>query len=172
MMTECKIHGKEKLATRKSGRVECIICARIRSKKWIEKTNYDKTKAHKEWRANNKEKYKENYTNYNILNREKIKKYCKDHHKEKRMIVLNHYGLSCKCCNESNIEFLCIDHIYGGGNEHRREINGNLYKWIIKNNFPDFFRTLCHNCNHSLGAYGYCPHEKEIKKNSEQAAQS
>ena len=28
--------------------------------------------------------------------------------------------------------------------------------------FPkDKYRLLCHNCNQSMGWYGYCPHQKE-----------
>jgi hypothetical protein len=32
---------------------------------------------------------------------------------------------------------------------------------LIKNNFPDGFQVLCHNCNMSIGLYGYCPHQTE-----------
>lgn len=85
-----------------------------------------------------------------------------------RIKVLLHYGATCKCCGDTTQEFLALDHINGGGNKHRKEIGkyGNhIYQWIIKNNFPEGFRVLCHNCNMSLGFYGYCPHniEKEIQ---------
>lgn len=82
-----------------------------------------------------------------------------------RLKVLAHYSggvPQCACCGETHNEFLCLDHIEGNGNEHRRTINSkggySTYRWIIQNNFPDGYRTLCHNCNHSLGSYGYCPH--------------
>ena len=77
--------------------------------------------------------------------------------------IYNHYGQQCSCCKEKRIEFLCIDHINGGGNKHRKEIGChiNLYRWIVKNNFPDILRILCFNCNQARGFYGYCPHEKE-----------
>lgn len=65
----------------------------------------------------------------------------------------------CACCHEKNIEFLSLDHTNGGGNKHRKEINRrNINGWLIKNKFPEGFRVLCHNCNQSLGCYGYCPH--------------
>lgn len=41
---------------------------------------------------------------------------------------------------------LSIDHIKGGGNKHLKLIKGNLYNWLIKNNFPTGFQTLCMNC--------------------------
>ena len=79
------------------------------------------------------------------------------------MIVINHYGDRCQCCGESNQEFLCIDHIDGGGTQHRKTVGAggdNMYKFLIRENFPEGYRLLCHNCNMSLGFYGYCPHER------------
>ena len=82
--------------------------------------------------------------------------------RESRKIVLEKYGGLCECCKEDKIEFLAIDHIEGGGNKHRKElgINGgwNFCRWLIKNDFPSGYRILCHNCNQSIGWYGYCPH--------------
>lgn len=77
-----------------------------------------------------------------------------------RKEVLNHYGNKCACCAEETKEFLTIDHINGGGGKHRKEINGHVYRWLKKNNFPDGFRLLCYNCNCARGFYGVCPHEK------------
>jgi hypothetical protein len=91
-----------------------------------------------------------------------------EHVQKRRLEVLTHYGgtpLKCQCCGESNIEFLTIDHINGGGNQQRKHIrskNGktiNFYKWLVDNNFPEGYRVLCYNCNCSLGHYGYCPHK-------------
>lgn len=84
-----------------------------------------------------------------------------------RAQVLEHYSgdvPSCECCKEATVEFLCIDHIKGGGAKHRKEIgHGALYAWLKRENFPDGFRVLCHNCNNSLGCYGYCPHHSESR---------
>lgn len=80
-----------------------------------------------------------------------------------RLEVLQYYSgvfPFCECCGEDRIEFLSLDHINGGGSEHKRQVK-HVYKWIRDNNFPEGFRVLCHNCNQSRGAYGYCPHEKE-----------
>jgi len=82
--------------------------------------------------------------------------------------VLSFYSpkLKCACCGESIYEFLAIDHMYGGGMKHKKEIGTrNIYRWIIKKHYPkDSFRVLCHNCNCSLGHQGYCPHHPEVKQ--------
>lgn len=100
-----------------------------------------------------------NYTkDYYKRNKERIKKYNKKKWKEYstklRLIVLLHYGGSppkCACCGTENINVLTIDHIYGGGNQHRKKIGGRLgtkfYLWLIKNNFPKGYQVLCRNCN-------------------------
>lgn len=82
-----------------------------------------------------------------------------------RLEIINHYGGKCKCCGETSKEFLAIDHINGCGTKQRKKIGGgvNFYNWIKRNNFPNTLRVLCHNCNQSLGFYGYCPHQN--KKN-------
>lgn len=78
-----------------------------------------------------------------------------------RKLVLEHYGGKCACCGETRYEFLAIDHINGDGRIHRRSVPGSrICRWLRKNNFPEGFRILCHNCNQSLGHYGYCPHQK------------
>jgi hypothetical protein len=81
-----------------------------------------------------------------------------------RLEVLQHYGGKtpvCACCGETHIEFLSIDHVDGGGTQHRLKIMkyGGFYSWLKVNNFPSGFRVLCHNCNQSIGLYGYCPHQ-------------
>lgn len=73
--------------------------------------------------------------------------------------IVDHYGGACYCCHESNLRFLTIDHIDGGGKEHRRKIKGvGQYKWIIDNKFPSDLRVSCYNCNCGRGASGSCPH--------------
>lgn len=81
--------------------------------------------------------------------------------------MFQHYGEECACCGEQRREFLCIDHINGGGNRHRAEVAGTgsvFYAWLRRNGWPEGFRTLCHNCNQARGLYGHCPHEQEIRE--------
>lgn len=85
---------------------------------------------------------------------------------KQRTRVLMRYSNSivphCDCCGDTHMEFLALDHIGGGGSKHSKEIGrGHLYRWIENNNYPAGFRVLCHNCNLSLGHYGYCPHDRE-----------
>jgi len=97
-------------------------------------------------------------------NREKMRQYQKDLNRKQRLMVLEAYGNCCQCCGESVYEFLAIDHVNGDGAKHRKEIGErNLYRWLIKNNFPSGFQVLCHNCNFAKGHYGKCPHQMEEK---------
>ena len=87
----------------------------------------------------------------------------KEYVRKYKLNVLEHYGNKCECCGESKYEFLSIDHKNGGGNKMRKNkehpFGGlQLYKWIVDNDYPDMFRVLCHNCNLSIGFFGYCPH--------------
>lgn len=86
--------------------------------------------------------------------------------KKLRLDCLVAYGGAepkCACCGERHLAFLAIDHIGGGGNKHRKENNigsgKGFYCWLRRNNFPQGFRVLCHNCNMAIGFYGSCPHQ-------------
>lgn len=67
--------------------------------------------------------------------------------------VLSHYSKGepvCAKCGIGDIDVLCLDHINGGGTEHRHReglIGQKLYRWIRKNNYPEGFQVLCFNCN-------------------------
>ena len=104
--------------------------------------------------------------------------------RERKHRILKYYGSACVCCGETEPIFLAIDHINGGGNEHRRQIGNNpgnrcgssstqFYKWIEKNSYPDILQILCHNCN--MGKHlngGICPHKDcEISPPDEPQAQ-
>ena len=106
-------------------------------------------KRDKEWRNNNKEK---------VIEINKISG--KKHRDKNRELVFNHYGKECSCCGEKELKFLSIDHINGNGTKHRKEIKTRIYGWLVRNNYPKGFQTLCFNCN--WGRYrnnGICPHK-------------
>jgi hypothetical protein len=90
----------------------------------------------------------------------------KRRNKERRNIILEHYGARCACCGETTREFLTIDHKNNDGARHKKELKTRdpqrVYKWIIDNNFPNTFQILCYNCNCAKGVYGYCPHQSNI----------
>ncbi len=80
-----------------------------------------------------------------------------------RAECFDHYGRECACCGETEPLFLTLDHVENNGADHRREIgkDGNaLTRWLIANDFPDGFQTLCRNCNWGKFANGgTCPHQ-------------
>lgn len=70
-----------------------------------------------------------------------------------RLEVLRHYSpsLSCAICGENHYEFLCLDHIEGGGCSYWTS-NPSIGRYRFLNDlrrqgFPNGFRVLCHNCN-------------------------
>lgn len=81
-----------------------------------------------------------------------------------KLETFNHYGGAyCTCCKESEITFLQLDHINGGGNEQRRAIGKDggkpFYQWLKQQGFPNGYQVLCANCN--IGRHrnrGTCPH--------------
>jgi hypothetical protein len=82
-----------------------------------------------------------------------------------RLDVLTHYSGGtpiCACCGDTHIEFLAVDHIFGGGTRNGKlgiERRGlGRYIQLRRGGYPKGYRVLCHNCNQSLGLYGYCPH--------------
>ncbi len=83
----------------------------------------------------------------------------------KLQILAAYGGAKCVCCGETVISFLSIDHINGGGNQHRKKLGGgwNFYRWLIKNNYPTGYQVLCMNCNFGKRMnHGICPHKDKI----------
>lgn len=99
-----------------------------------------------------------------LRNKTKNPHYSRDYYRVVKDDVINHYSKGkneCNCCKEKIREFLALDHMYGNGMKHRREIKVNLYWWCKKNNYPKGFQVLCHNCNMAWGFHGLCPHKKD-----------
>ncbi len=118
----------------------------------------------KEYYQKNKDKFSEYNKKWNLRNKGKQKEY----RQKNRLTVLNYYSFGkneCACCGEKTIQFLVIDHINNDGAKHRKELaggtnrGGNVYPWLIKNNFPEGFQVLCWNCNSAKSFYGMCPHK-------------
>jgi hypothetical protein len=130
--------------------------------------HYVELKQNPEWFKNNQKNHHNNYlknrtkrledsTNYyNTVvkkNPEMIKRRsetARKWDKENRRIVIDHYSYGencCMICRESDIDVLTIDHINGGGNQHRKILTHRIEKQLIKDNFPEGYRILCMNCN-------------------------
>ena len=75
-----------------------------------------------------------------------------------RTAVFDHYGWACKCCGST--DWLTIDHVAGDGQEHRAATGcgsgSGMYLWLVKNEFPGGFQTLCWPCNNSKKAGDRC----------------
>jgi len=151
---------------------------------WREKNKEEAKKWQADYREKNREKYNEYARNWREKNKDKInerirKNYPKNKEKhnatrriekvtfKERVYIFYSKGeIKCRCCGEKEMEFLVLDHINDDGAKHRKEtgLNGGLglYRWIIKNNFPDIFQVLCHNCNWSKRhTSGICIHKRE-----------
>lgn len=95
--------------------------------------------------AKRREKYK-GWGEYERLMDKKRRIRCK-------METLTHYGngkLVCTKCGFDDIRALTLDHINGGGNQHRKKTNmiGGcyFYRRLRNDGFPKGYQTLCMNC--------------------------
>lgn len=136
------------------GETACAACkeyaARHRSN-LTDEQRQKRTQTNREWQKRNADKLAKRDKRY----RDKLKQ-----------DILDHYGVVCACCGESNPLFLTLDHINGGGNKHRLTLFGRpqagnaFYRKIRGMGYPDGFQTLCWNCNMAKAHYGYCPHQR------------
>lgn len=90
----------------------------------------------------------------------------KEYRKKIRFEVLQKYGGICKCCGESNLQFLTIDHINKDGADERKKLYGSnagqSFPWFLKLRKEDIrkdLQVLCYNCNNASFIFGVCPHE-------------
>lgn len=76
------------------------------------------------------------------------------------------YGGMCSCCGETEIKFLTLEHLEGGGNQHRKEFSKASRTWadLKKRGWPKGHTILCWNCQMGKTHYGICPHQQIIKK--------
>ena len=135
-----KEHRKERSLARKIYYQIHIEQARARARKYYQ-NNKDKIQQQSKLSY---EKHKEKYIIESRNRRRRLK-----------LEVLTNYSgnklPSCSKCGITDIDILCIDHIEGNGNKHRREIMtpaGNPFLlWLKRNNYPLGFQVLCYNCN-------------------------
>lgn len=90
-----------------------------------------------------------------------------------RRLVIGTYSNQrsiCACCGESEFDFLTIDHINGkridGGPGTYPQTGYPLYRWLVRNQFPQGYQVLCMNCNVSKGKHGVCVHYRNAPSNS------
>ena len=145
------------------------VCSKCNGKYKADRCPVSRKAYRRQYHADNRDKYREACRNWRQINPDRAKELGLSWRRGLKEDVLRHYSgdvPSCSCCNEPRIEFLCLDHVDGGGNKQRATLKRSgtmFYSWIRRNNFPSGFRVLCHNCNMSMGSFGYCPHSKEAE---------
>ena len=103
----------------------------------------------KKWYEAHKEEHKKNVRRWYEENREHKIQMGQDRALEKKLVVLDYYSngeLKCAHCGIDDLDVLTLDHIHGGGTQHRK-LNPHSYRWAINNDFPEGFQVLCFNCN-------------------------
>lgn len=144
----------------------CTVC-----KKWKEDSEFNYSAANKnrnhcnyhckecrheyqkKYRQKNRERLRIQQREYRINNPLRERQYTRNNLWHKRQEILFYYSngcMKCELCNEEDLDVLTIDHINGGGKRHRCNLRldgTELYRWLLKNNFPEGYRVLCRNCN-------------------------
>ena len=123
----------------------------------------------RKWQKENKPKRNETQRNNTKKQRERdgTSKNAQVNRRRRRRLkqaIVAHYGGACVCCGEHELDFMSVDHINGGGTEHRRTLRGGgrFYKWLMDQNFPDGYQILCFNCNYSKYLGGVCAHKRNL----------
>ena len=119
---------------------------------------------------------RENRRDYYHKNGDRNRQDSKDRKHLDKIAAFDAYGGAvCKCCGETGLDFLSIDHVNGDGAAHREEIAGHrrstsktfaghqMYRWLRLHNYPPGFQVLCMNCNFAKGHFGQCPHERKLR---------
>lgn len=92
---------------------------------------------------------------YRESNRQKLREFSQRYHREIKLKALRHYSKNgsepvCKECGFSDIRALSIDHILGGGAQHRLKVGvktgTHFYHWLKKQGYPEGYQVLCMNC--------------------------
>lgn len=123
---------------------------------------YDKRRDNSSrWHTANPDAAKEASDRFQGANRERLNGVARTRGGVLRTLVFNHYGWLCSCCGSAKNP--TIDHVDGDGAEHREQLTGRhgtggvpVYRWLVRNGFPEGFQTLCRPCNRSKGTGPAC----------------
>lgn len=88
--------------------------------------------------------------------------YFRERHQLLKRAMVMAYGGECECCGETEIEFLTLDHINGGGHQHRKAVGGGSKVWRMLRDagWPkEGYRLLCMNCQLGFAHGRTCPHQ-------------
>lgn len=94
---------------------------------------------------------------------EYMRKLRRDWRSRIRIVCIEEYGKKCVCCGETNVAFLCLDHVNNDGYKLRKHWSwSDAYRWAYKNGFPKGILQLsCYNCNiaRHYTPNKLCPHK-------------
>jgi hypothetical protein len=85
----------------------------------------------------------------------------KNNYRKLREETIIAYGGICVCCGQDHIPYLQLDHVLGGGSEHRKALgltSTSYFYWLKRNNYPDLIQLLCANCHNAKTTYNECKH--------------
>lgn len=143
--------------------VEQKACAKIKMHDYYLQHKSEIYAKNRRWYKANSGKVLASQRIYRKLHPEIIKATVKRSKRSLRLEILSEYGHRCVCCGENREPFLTIEHIGGGGESHRKSVNGEVYRDIRKQGFPkDKYSILCWNCNCSTRFGKLCPHKQEL----------
>ena len=108
---------------------------------------------------------KKRHSKYHAKNKDKHSEYHKRHNAEKRREVLLHYSnsidIQCICCETKVMDFLTLDHIDGGGRQHRKNTTNSTVNYLHSlheqtGKWLEGFQVMCMNCNWYKHLNGEC----------------
>lgn len=141
-------------------RPDCRACVAERSRQRYAVTRERKLETNREWRKAHPDKMREYVTDFRARDAQHVRDLANAGRQRLRAKVFDHYGWLCACCGTDQDP--SIDHVHGGGNQHRldqfgmRENCVAVWRWLVKNDFPAGFQTLCIPCNTSKASGDYC----------------
>ncbi len=127
---------------------------REKASNWV-KNNAEKAKeSRKRYRNEHKTELKAKHEIWREKNLQHVQTVNKAYAARIRLEAVKHYSngtMQCALCGDPHFNHLCLDHVEGGGTQHRLKDPGTrgkaVYAWCKRNDYPPIFRVLCWNCN-------------------------
>jgi hypothetical protein len=79
---------------------------------------------------------------------------------EKKLKAINFLWGLCRCCGESFLAMLSIDHVQNDGHLER---SGNVYSRVLNSRDRGRYQSLYLNCNQAKGRGQECQHQREAR---------
>jgi hypothetical protein len=125
-------------------KARCKPCARASNKISYDKNPASRVAATLAWKAKRPEH---------------VKTYMSERRRTIKRRLVDGYGGKCTCCGEETLEFLTLEHVNGGGREHRKVKDSlAIFNEVIREGFPREYTILCMNCNFAKRFGKDCPH--------------